>query len=321
MRRLLFLASALLALVVAGCPLVIQVRCDASFLCDDGAACVAGACVPVEFARVGAACTSDAACGAGLTCGTGFPGGYCLAPCGAEVTCASGSVCVGELGRCMRACGEACDRPGYACAPVPRPGSGTWACAPSSSSGGDGGTDGPSPSEDAGCAGQVPLYERCARACDCATPGADCDDGACALACTRDAECPDGSRCGKSWHQCEKGPRLGEACREGFDCQRDASCNAQRRCKLSCLSDSGCPLDYRCAPDSVCVNECTGTPPETVGLTCESSLDCGRCGFCVASGGVKRCHQPCLLDRDCPGGAAGACEQVGSTSLRACRLP
>ena len=60
MRRLLFLASALLALLSAGCPLLIQVRCDESFPCGDGEACVAGGCVPVESSRVGAACASDA---------------------------------------------------------------------------------------------------------------------------------------------------------------------------------------------------------------------------------------------------------------------
>ncbi|ATB27659.1 hypothetical protein [Melittangium boletus] len=322
MRRLLFIASTLIALVAAGCPLVIQVRCDDSFRCDDGEACVAGACVQValESAQVGAACTSDATCGAGLTCGMGFPGGYCLAPCGAGDTCASGSVCVKELGRCMRACGETCGRPGYACTPVPQPGSSTWACAPTSSNGGDGGTD-PAPSEDAGCAGQVPLNEHCAQACDCAPPGADCVDSVCVRACTRDSDCSDGSRCNETWHRCEEGPRLGEACRESRDCPGSATCNAQRRCKTICNTDWSCPLDYRCAPDSVCVNECTNTPPETVGLTCETSLDCARCGFCVASGTVKQCRQPCLLDRDCPGGAVGSCEQVGSTALRACRLP
>ena len=318
MRRLLLLASALLALVGAGCPLLIQVRCDESFPCEDGQACVAGTCVPVASARVGAACDSDVACGAGLTCGTGFPGGYCLAPCGEADACASGLVCVKEIGRCMRACGEACGRPGYACEPVPQPGSGTWACAPSAR---DAGTVEPTPSEDAGCSGQVPLGGSCAQACDCATPGADCVDRVCTRACTRDSECLDGTRCNEIWHRCEAGPRLGETCRESFDCPSTATCNAQHRCKTGCTSDFGCPLDYRCAPDSVCVNEFTAPPLETLGLTCETSLDCARGGFCVLSGSEKRCRQPCQLDRDCPGGATGACEQAGTKTPRACRLP
>ncbi|MBZ4418880.1 hypothetical protein K8638_20625 [Myxococcus sp. RHST-1-4] len=78
-----------------------------------------------------------------------------------------------------------------------------------------------------------------------------------------------------------------------------------------------CRPGYRCAPDEVCVEACTGVP-ETLGLTCDNSLDCNRCGVCLPSGDVLRCRQPCRLDRDCPGGAQGSCEQVGGTS--ACRL-
>ena len=202
-----------------------------------------------------------------------------------------------------------------------KPDDSTQACAPSLNDGEDGGTVNPEPPGDAGCTGYVPEGERCAQSCECATPGADCVDNVCIRTCTRDSECPEGSRCHEGRRQCEKGPRLGEMCRDDFDCQASATCNAQQRCKTICNTDWGCPPDYRCAPDGMCVNECTGAPPETVGLTCETSLDCARCGFCVASGGVKQCRQPCLLDRDCPGGATGACEQVGTKGFRACRLP
>jgi hypothetical protein len=304
-----------------GCPINIQVRCDESFPCGSGEACVAGACVRVEAPGVGGACASSAECGAGRTCGTGFPGGYCLAPCGSGGACPSGSVCVNELGWCMRACGQACSRPGYACLPVPQPGSATRACAPTSGHTGDGGPLDPDPPGDGGCAGSVPLDGPCGRTCDCSTPGAECVENLCVQTCSRDTDCPEDRRCNEDSHQCEVGPRLGDPCDNSFECPGVARCNPERhRCEESCSTDWGCPAGYRCSPDQLCVEECTGAPPATVGLTCESSMDCASCGFCVASGEQRRCRQPCHLDRDCPGGALGACEQVGS-QVRVCRLP
>jgi hypothetical protein len=329
MRRLLFILVPLLtAVAVLGCPLTIEVRCDASFPCEDGQACVAGACVSGQPAsKVGDACASDGACGAGLTCGTGFPGGYCLATCGEGGVCPSGAVCVPELGRCLRACGEACTRPGYACMPVPGPGSATRACAPGSNAQEDGGTGNPGdggtgePTPDAGCVASVPLDGRCTQACECATAGASCSGGTCVLPCSTDWDCPDDRRCDEATEKCERGPRIGEACVDDFDCQSFVQCNEARgRCEDPCTSDVACAPGYRCSPDSTCVENCTGVP-ETVGLTCESSLDCSRCGLCVASGSEKRCRASCQLDRDCPGGAAGACEQVGTSKLKACRPP
>ncbi|MBU8895901.1 hypothetical protein DRW03_09745 [Corallococcus sp. H22C18031201] len=98
-------------------------------------------------------------------------------------------------------------------------------------------------------------------------------------------------------------------------------CNSEReRCEQTCNPNaSTCAAGYRCAADGVCVESCMEAP-ETLGLTCESSLDCARCGACLPSGeagGVLRCRQRCALDRDCPGGALGACEVVGTT--KACK--
>jgi hypothetical protein len=147
--------------------------------------------------------------------------------------------------------------------------------------------------------------------------GQDCQQD---QSCDQDSSCQDGWRCNEAG-QCEQGPRLGETC-EGFDCQRLAVCDPRyHRCEFTCRNDLECPRSYRCSPDSLCIAECSGTPPETLGLTCGSSTDCVRCGVCVLSGGTKRCHQPCQRDEDCPGGAPGVCEQVGSGPKRVCRLP
>ncbi|XXF77576.1 hypothetical protein P2318_31660 [Myxococcaceae bacterium GXIMD 01537] len=318
-RLLLLLLPALAAMAVLGCPLDIQVRCDESSPCKSGEVCVAGACEREQEPRgapLGGACASDTGCDEGLTCGAGFPGGYCLVECGAGGACPSDSVCVPELGRCLRACGEGCDRPGYACVGVPYPNSPTQACAPSGGGQGDGGTP------DGGCVGNVPLGERCSRACECAASGASCDEGFCQQPCVNDSACPDDRRCNERTHRCEVGPRLGETCRETLDCQSFAFCNTtRRRCEMTCSTDWGCAPGFRCGPDSLCIEDCSSVP-ETVGLTCESSMDCARCGFCVpVSDAEKRCRQPCYLDRDCPGGATGACEQLSGSTLRACRLP
>jgi hypothetical protein len=325
MRRLLpLLLPALALLVVAGCPLDIRVRCDEDTPCATGEACVQGGCVRVETARVGDACGADAECGPGLTCGAGFPGGYCLLECSAGRECPAGSVCAPDLGRCLRACGEACTRAGYACGAVPNQGGPLSACVPAvtDSDGGvgtDGGVDGgTSGGADAGCQGTVALGGRCGRACECATAGATCTSGACVLACATDFECPSRTRCDNG--RCIPGPRLGEACADSEECSTFSYCEPERqRCEQSCSPNvSGvCDPGYRCAPDGVCVEACTGVP-ETLGLTCENSLDCQRCGVCLLTSGVLRCRQPCRLDRDCPGGALGACEQVADT--RACRL-
>ncbi|RKH20375.1 hypothetical protein D7X74_04235 [Corallococcus sp. CA047B] len=91
------------------------------------------------------------------------------------------------------------------------------------------------------------------------------------------------------------------------------------RCEEKCNPVGGglCESGYQCAPDGLCVRECSGTP-SSVGEVCENSLDCAPCSVCLSSGAAPRCRQPCRLDRDCPGGAPGACELVGDT--KACRL-
>jgi len=140
--------------------------------------------------------------------------------------------------------------------------------------------------------------------------------------CSTDSDCQDTERCHQQRLRCEVGPRLGEACREAFECPIFTVCHLERRrCEAPCVNDMSCPPGYRCSPDRLCVEECSDAPPETLGLTCETSMDCARCGFCVDSGGEQQCRQPCQLDRDCPGGAEGVCEQVGTSQLRACRPP
>ncbi|MDY7229398.1 latent transforming growth factor beta-binding protein [Hyalangium rubrum] len=154
--------------------------------------------------------------------------------------------------------------------------------------------------------------------CEEETPceGSDCAE---ALNCDEDSHCRAGWRCNEAG-KCEEGPRLGETC-EGLDCQRLAVCHPlYHRCEYTCRADLECPSSYRCSPDSLCIEQCGGTPPETLGLTCRSSMDCVRCGVCVGSGSTKQCRQPCQRDEDCPGGAPGVCEQVGSGTHRACRL-
>ena len=149
-------------------------------------------------------------------------------------------------------------------------------------------------------------------------PDAGCEGRDCDTPCARDMECPDGQRCDDFYDRCEPGPRLTERCVGVTQCPAFADCE-NGRCELKCLY--GCPLGYQCGPESVCVEECTDGPPETLGDFCGSSMDCTRCGVCVDSGGAKRCHQPCTSDGDCPGGAAGTCQPVSGSSLRVCRLP
>ncbi len=291
MRRLLSLLPLLLAAVLAsGCPLDIQIRCDDSAPCAVGEACVAGACLPIRAERVGEACASQADCGAGLTCATGFPGGYCLTDCTAGAPCPGDTVCVPELRRCLRPCGETCTRPGYTCMPLPQTGSPTRACAPSS--------------------GGTPVE-----------PGTDAPDGGTGtpprVACSTDFQCATGSRCEDS--RCVVGSRIGEPCTDSWDCAGFVMCNAKLlRCEQRCANDSICEPGYRCGPDGLCVERCTDVPSR-LGQACADSLECTRCGVCVGSEGARVCRMPCMRDSDCPGQAVGSCEAVGSWG-RACRL-
>ncbi|WP_255442802.1 hypothetical protein [Corallococcus sp. Z5C101001] len=344
MRRflLLSLVPALVLFAATGCPLDIRVRCDESQGCSQGQVCVGGECEPVDADRLGEACGADADCGPGLTCGMGFPGGYCLLACSAKRSCPRGSVCATELGQCLRTCGEDCVRPGYGCGVVPDPSGTLNACVPVTppTDGGctgagcevpdggcpdagcvkpDGGCTGAGCSPpDAGCSSTVELGGTCSRACECADPAAACEGGACTLKCSLDFTCRDERRCTNT--HCVVGPRLGGACRDSFDCPGIATCPRERlRCEEKCNPAGAglCEPGYQCAPDGLCVRECSGTP-SSVGEVCENSLDCAPCSVCLSSGTALRCRQPCRLDRDCPGGATGACEQVGDT--KACRL-
>ncbi|MFP2928137.1 latent transforming growth factor beta-binding protein [Pyxidicoccus sp. 3LG] len=150
-------------------------------------------------------------------------------------------------------------------------------------------------------------------------PDAGCEEEPCEQPCASDAECPDDARCYDFEERCVPGPRLTEACSGFNSCQPYANCK-DNRCELRC--NFGCPLGYRCGPEALCVETCTGgARPERLGDFCNSSLDCTRCGFCVEAEGGKRCHQPCQSDSECPEGAPGSCQQVpGKEGLRVCRL-
>ncbi|WP_338871495.1 hypothetical protein [Myxococcus stipitatus] len=320
-RVLSFLLPVSVLLFASGCPLDIRIRCEDSRECSSGQVCVRGGCEDLLGERVGDDCESDAECGPGFTCGEGFPGGYCLLACSRERPCPEGSVCATDLGRCLRTCGEHCARPGYGCGPVPESSGPLDACVPVATpadGGSDGGCTGAGCVPDAGCSGTVPEGGTCTRPCECAGASAVCDNGTCARTCETDFQCSAGWRCRHD--VCVVGPRLGEPCRDSFECAVYASCPKERlRCEETCNPQVGglCSAGYQCAPDGLCVRECTGTPV-SVGEECENSMDCAACSVCVASAPGLRCRQPCRLDRDCPGGAAGACEQVGQTKV--CRL-
>ncbi|WP_342378332.1 hypothetical protein NVS55_03080 [Myxococcus stipitatus] len=295
-RVLSFLLPVWVLLFASGCPLDIRIRCEDSRECESGQVCVRGGCEDLLGERVGDDCESDAECGPGFTCGEGFPGGYCLLECSRERPCPEGSVCSLGLGRCLRTCGEHCTRSGYGCGPVPESSGPLDACVPVATPA-DGGSDG-------GCTGA-----------GCGTP----DGGGLEEDCTTDFQCRAGWRCSNS-QVCVEGPRLGEACRDSFECAVYATCPKERlRCEETCNAQVGglCSAGYRCAPDGLCVRECSGVPA-TVGEECENSMDCSPCSVCVASAPGLRCRQPCRLDRDCPGGATGACESVGQAKY--CRL-
>lgn len=147
---------------------------------------------------------------------------------------------------------------------------------------------------------------------------AGCAGQDCVLACLSDRECPEGQRCNDAFGQCEPGTRLTEPCADSFSCPSLAFCR-EDRCTRPC--SSGCPSGYLCGPESQCVEACQGMPPESLGRFCQGSLECTRCGFCADTGGVKKCHQPCQADAECPGGEPGVCQLIPGSTLRVCRLP
>lgn len=142
-------------------------------------------------------------------------------------------------------------------------------------------------------------------------------------ACVKDQECPDGQRCGDDSedNHCVPGPRVTQPCSGGYGtCSYAASCQ-NGLCTENCVGGP-CRLGYQCAPDYKCVEACTEGPPTKTGDFCETSTDCGRCGFCVATGSKEmKCHQPCSSDAECPGATPGVCEKVLLSSLRVCHLP
>ncbi|ADO73779.1 hypothetical protein [Stigmatella aurantiaca] len=148
--------------------------------------------------------------------------------------------------------------------------------------------------------------------------GGDCA-GPCTLPCDRDSQCPEDQRCDITYNKrCEPGLRLTEACTVFTSCPSLSICD-EGYCAQSCIY--GCPTGYQCGPEEVCVEACTGGPPGTLGNYCESSMECTRCGFCVSTGGEKKCHQPCKADAECLEGGLGACQALPGSTLRVCRLP
>ncbi len=128
--------------------------------CPGGGACRGGMCVPpttlpdggVPGLPAGSACTGSA-CGAGFCIeesqfgfNTGFPGGYCVATCGAgQPPCTSG-VCVTEAifgqpgSTCRATCpapggGQSTCRAGYVCAPTNTSSVPTGFCRPNCNNG------------------------------------------------------------------------------------------------------------------------------------------------------------------------------------------
>ncbi|MFP2959410.1 hypothetical protein ACLEPN_16615 [Myxococcus sp. 1LA] len=283
MRRLLLLSflPAMVLLVAPGCPLDIRIRCDESTGCPQGQVCVSGGCEPVT-PSVDGGCT-------GAECE--IPDGGC-----------TGSGCETPDAGCT---GAECETPDAGC-------TGSGCETPDAGCTGSGcGTP------DAGCSSTVPVGSACTQPCECANDAAACVGGMCTLTCSTDFTCHGGRRCEDG--NCVVGPRLGESCEDAFDCAEFAQCPRDRmRCEAQCNPSTGfCAPGYQCAPDWLCVRECSGTPA-SVGQVCDNSLDCAPCSVCVSTGAVLRCRQPCQQDRDCPGGAPGACQQVGDT--RACRL-
>lgn len=147
---------------------------------------------------------------------------------------------------------------------------------------------------------------------------AGCLGDACVRSCAADRECPEDQRCSDVYRECESGPRLTEPCSDPLACSTFAYC-VKGRCTRDC--DPGCPTGYQCspAPESLCVETCEGLPPEHLGDSCETSMDCARCGFCANLGRGKTCHQPCRSDAECPGGQAGTCVQLPGSTLRVCQ--
>ncbi|OJT26591.1 hypothetical protein BO221_00660 [Archangium sp. Cb G35] len=139
-------------------------------------------------------------------------------------------------------------------------------------------------------------------------------------ACVKDQECPDGQRCNDASRDnvCEDGPRVTQPCPGFGTCSYTVFCE-KGVCVHGCLG-ADCRPGYQCAPDYKCVEACAEGPPTKAGEFCDTSTDCGRCGFCVSLGGeAKRCHVPCTADTQCPGGAPGACVLVPGKTVRVCR--
>jgi hypothetical protein len=150
---------------------------------------------------------------------------------------------------------------------------------------------------------------------------AGCFRPSCVRDCSSDRDCPDDERCNGFDAKCEPGARLTQECGDNLDCTTFARC-LRGRCTQTC--NGTCPKDYQCSPENTCVESCAGLPPpKSLGRYCDSSQECGRCGFCadVESQGAKRCHQPCRSDAECPGATAGACVAIPGSALRACRQP
>jgi hypothetical protein len=162
--------------------------CSSNADCAAGQRCDlrSGQCVtPMQGSAIGGACAANTDCtegGAQARCFPeqyGFPGGYCTAICSARSPCPNGNACVefsspqGSTSYCLDSCGSDRDcRSGYYCSPLQGGGS---ACLPPCSSDNDcdtgfvcntsngrcvpplGGTDGGTPTPDAGSPDAGPI--------------------------------------------------------------------------------------------------------------------------------------------------------------------
>jgi hypothetical protein len=168
--------------------------------------------------------------------------------------------------------------------------------------------------------GDVPAYERCAGAYDCA-PGAYCDqrngdaEGVCLPGCGRDSDCAEDHWCfrTRTWSQClprEEG-QTGDSCAsDGFSCAADHLCLYNQSEEAYCAEDcTGFP--DRCGDGEVCryfgygVNLCFRHGERGHGDSCVGDAQaCDAGSICAGVGQPGAiCAQLCTFDpTGCPEG-------------------
>lgn len=320
-------------------PLPIGAACDEGDVCADGAACVAGRCLPgcgggcpVGAVCLGAqchsACAVDADCRPGRGCdrvsgGCVDPGpGAVGAGCDDTRDCADGLCLDGRCrGRCAGGCaaGEGCVVLGDAgwCAPVGAGEAGA-VCAV----GGD-------------CGSGLCLGRRCASDCENGCPaGTACRPGPggawCGGVCGFDAACAAGEVCarrvGEAEGACVVAAARVEACVVDGDCVApDVAC-VDGRCRPPCrLGRDDCGPERVCAPRGLAtlpdaeVGICRPVGAAGVLAACEADADCAS-GWCIEAYLDGRCGAPCADEAAC----AGRCVDLArdpSAPLWSCAPP